>query len=75
MNYITKVIQIAGLNPTAKAVGVSYQAVRKWEANGCLPRTEFTGETNYAAKLANLVQHEVSEKQLMSMRPVRKCGS
>lgn len=36
----------------AKACGRSRQAVDKWIAKGSLPRTDYTGETDYAGKLA-----------------------
>lgn len=49
---LTQAIDAVGLQPLAKACGVTYQALRKWEARGRLPRTEWTGETNYAEKLA-----------------------
>ncbi|WP_395504749.1 helix-turn-helix domain-containing protein [Ectopseudomonas hydrolytica] len=32
----------------AKSCGISRQSVDKWVAKGQLPRTEYTGETNYA---------------------------
>lgn len=74
MNHISRVIEIAGLSQTAEAVGVSYQAVRKWEANGRLPRTDFTGETNYAEKMAALVGDQVTVEQLRSMRQPAKAA-
>ena len=49
---ITKAIKAVGLQPLAKACGVTYQALRKWEMKGRLPRTEWTGETDYAAKIS-----------------------
>lgn len=36
----------------AKVCGLSRQSVDKWVARGQLPRTEYTGETTYAARLA-----------------------
>lgn len=36
----------------ARACSVSRQAVDKWVANGYLPRTEYTGETDYARRLS-----------------------
>jgi hypothetical protein len=48
-NLITQAIDYIGLTKMATACGKSYQAVRKWEKAGRLPRTEWTGETNYAA--------------------------
>lgn len=36
----------------AKICNVSVRAVYKWISHGRLPRTDYTGETNYAEKLA-----------------------
>ncbi|WP_138438551.1 helix-turn-helix domain-containing protein [Marinobacter alexandrii] len=54
MNVLKKAIdQIPGKVPAAaKACGVSVRAVYKWVDRGMLPRTEYTGETDYASKLA-----------------------
>lgn len=41
-----------GVVKAAKVCGVSQRAVYKWLTRGGLPRTEYTGETNYAEKLA-----------------------
>lgn len=67
MNYITQIIEQKGLSQVAKACGVSYQAVRKWEIAGRLPRTEYTGETKHAEKLASLVEGEITKEQLLEM--------
>lgn len=45
---------------------VTYQAVRKWVLAGRLPRTEWTGETNYAAAISEVVGGQVSREQLMA---------
>lgn len=50
-NPITALINKLGLAAAASACGVTYQAVRKWEKGG-LPRSEWTGETRHAEKLA-----------------------
>lgn len=45
--------RIPGKVPAAaNACGVTVRAVYKWIDRGLLPRTEYTGETDYAAKLA-----------------------
>lgn len=41
-----------GVTKAAKACGVSPRALYKWLSSGVLPRTEYTGETSYAEKLA-----------------------
>lgn len=67
-NLISKAIEIAGLQPLAQACGVTYQAVRKWERAGHLPRTEWTGETNHAAAIERATKRKVLKKQLLAAR-------
>lgn len=43
---------VGGLTAAAKVCGRSYQAVSKWRKTSRLPRTEYSGETLYAHKLA-----------------------
>lgn len=43
---------VGGAKAAAKACGVSVRAIYKWLAADALPRTEYTGETDYVAKLA-----------------------
>lgn len=53
---IKEAINAAGGRHVVKAAcGLkSYQAVMKWEDKNSLPRSEFSGETNYAETIANL---------------------
>lgn len=46
------VAAVGGPVSAAKHCGVSRQAVDKWVARGALPRSDYTGETAYAATLA-----------------------
>lgn len=41
-----------GIGAAAKACGRSYQALNKWRQCACLPRTDYTGETDYAERLS-----------------------
>lgn len=68
-NLITKAIEIAGLQPLADGLGVTYQAVRKWEKAGHLPRTEWTGETDHSSGIERLTNRKVTKKALLSVRP------
>lgn len=61
---LQQAIALVGLAPLAKALGVTYQAVGKWEAAGRLPRTEWTGETQYAETIEALTQGAVSREAL-----------
>lgn len=67
-NLITKAIEIIGLSKLAHQCSVSYQAVKKWEKNGCLPRTEWTGETNYASIIERFTNKEITSEQLLAKR-------
>ncbi len=44
--------RVGGPVCAARICGVSRPAVDKWLAKGALPRTEYTGETRYAERLA-----------------------
>lgn len=43
---------VGGIGAAAKICDRSYQALNKWRQAGCLPRTDYTGETRYASLLA-----------------------
>jgi DNA-binding transcriptional regulator YdaS (Cro superfamily) len=66
-NLISQAIEIVGLAKLAKALGVTYQAIRKWETKGRLPRTEWTGETDYAALIEVATEGKVLKAALLSM--------
>lgn len=59
-------IKSVGLTTLAKQLGVSHQAVRKWERAGRMPRTEWTGETDYCQRIERLTDGAVSRDQLLS---------
>ncbi|AVX90014.1 hypothetical protein PkP19E3_17635 [Pseudomonas koreensis] len=55
MSPLKKSIDDAGGVPVvALACGKSPRAIYKWLTADCLPRTEYTGETDYAKKIADL---------------------
>lgn len=43
-----------GVTCVAQAVNITNRAIYKWIDKGSLPRTEFSGETNYSHHLAEL---------------------
>jgi hypothetical protein len=64
-NLITEAIELIGIHVLAAACGVSYQAVRKWEAAGRLPRTDWTGDTNYSEIIERLSKGRITQKALL----------
>ncbi len=44
---------VGGIGAAAKVCGRSYQALNKWRLAQSLPRTDYTGETAYAERLAS----------------------
>ena len=51
---VTHAIKQIGLTKVAQACEVTPSAVHKWQTRNRLPRTEWTGETNYAVRIAAL---------------------
>ena len=72
-NLISQAIEIVGLAKLAKTLGITYQAIRKWEASGRLPRTEWTGETDYASLIEAATEGKVTKAALLSA-PSRKAA-
>lgn len=72
-SQLTKAIDLVGLQPLAKALGVTYQAVKKWEAKGRMPRTEWTGETNYASVIEHATNGQVTREMLLSI-PIKEAA-
>lgn len=57
MSALKEAIQdVGGAKAAARACGVSVRAIYKWMAAEALPRTEYTGETNYIARLAQAAE-------------------
>ena len=72
-NLITTTIDLVGLVNLARACDVSHQAVRKWEKADRLPRTEWTGESNYSKVFEAITKGEVKRSQLLK-RPTKKAA-
>lgn len=67
-NSITSAIEIVGLCKLGKICGVSYQAVKKWEKRGSLPRTDWTGETDYASRIEKATGGQITRAQLLDLK-------
>ena len=67
---LAKAISVIGLGPMSAGLKVTYQAVRKWEAAGRLPRTEWTGETGYADRIVEMAGGAVTREQLLEIHRV-----
>ena len=63
-NLVTKAIELVGKTLASK-LKVTYQAIRKWEKAGRLPRTEWTGETNYSEIIERLTEGKVTKDMLL----------
>lgn len=69
-NPLSEAISIVGLSSLARGVGLTHQALRKWERAGRMPRTEWTGETAYAEKIEELTGGQVTKARLLARWPV-----
>lgn len=49
---LSEVIKAIGVQSISIACECSPRAIYKWIEKGCLPRTDFTGETHYAELIA-----------------------
>lgn len=53
MSLLEKAVQqVGGVPACARICNISAPAVRKWLSRGRLPRTEYTGETHHAERMA-----------------------
>lgn len=64
-NLKQAITDAGGAEKVAKVCGVSARAVYKWAAAGSLPRTEYTGETQYAEKIAAAAGGAFSSQELL----------
>lgn len=67
INLATVVESVPGkVRGAATACDVSVRAVYKWISAGRLPRTDYTGETAYAKKLAEATGCRYSASEILS---------
>ena len=65
---VSRAIQEVGLSRVAQACGVGPSAVHRWKSRNRLPRPEYTGETQYAARIAAL-HGRVTVAELLAREP------
>lgn len=56
---------LGGFTAIGKICGVSYKAVSKWAIAGKPPRTEYSGETNYAELISAATGGQISKDDLL----------
>lgn len=65
MSPLDTAIDCASLGGIADACNVRYQAVQQWREKG-LPRTEYSGETNYAENIEKATGGSVKAADLLA---------
>tara|TARA_R110000796_G_C14322523_1_gene408024 strand:- start:249 stop:539 length:291 start_codon:yes stop_codon:yes gene_type:complete len=68
LNPIELAVTIIKRSVLARALGLTPPAIKKWEKAGKMPRTEWTGETNYAAQMQKLSGGLVLKKDLLKIK-------
>ncbi|WP_151806593.1 hypothetical protein [Acinetobacter bereziniae] len=72
MSTIKEVINDAGgVCTVAFAVQLSERSIYKWIKKDCLPRSEYTGESNYSNLIAKLCQN-FTEQEVLEIGNPRK---
>ena len=56
----------------SKICRVSNTSVLRWKKNGTLPRTEWTGESNYAALIEDATGGAITKAELLACPPQRR---
>lgn len=66
------ITQVGGPSEAARICDVSPAAVGKWLKRGHLPRTEYSGETNYAELLAKASKGAFTARELRALASPRR---
>lgn len=66
---LQRAIDLAGLSALARECKVSHQAVRKWQRAKRMPRTEWTGETEYSNTIERITSGQVRRAELLAPWP------
>ncbi len=62
-------LKVVPLGVLARELGVSGQAIRKWQRARRMPRTEWTGETKYGEAIERLTEGAVTRDRLLAPWP------
>ena len=63
---LERAFMILGLSGIARTCDVQTSTAFKWRERGHLPRTDWTGETTYAAEIAAATGNRVKERDLLA---------
>ena len=76
MSALKEVVEeVGGVTAAAGICGVSPRAVYKWLAADALPRTDYTGETSYAAALAKAAGEPFSAEEILTRVARRRAAA
>jgi hypothetical protein len=67
--------QIGGVVKASAVCGVSQRAIYKWLSAEALPRTDYTGETNYAQRLADASSGQFTAAWLLAEAAPKKTAA
>lgn len=68
-NLISQAIDLVGLCKLARLCGVRHQSVYGWVKAGRLPRSDWTGETDYASCIEIATGGRITRAQLLDLKP------
>lgn len=71
---LAEAIKEVGVMAISLACGCSTRSIYKWMKKGSLPRTDFTGETDYAGKIATASQGKFSPEFIKSISRPQKAN-
>lgn len=66
MSIVKSAIDHIGLSRLGRAVGKWPSAVQKWRDEDCLPQTDLSGLTTYAATIEELTEGEYRAEDLLA---------
>ncbi|TCJ96175.1 hypothetical protein EV694_1727 [Volucribacter psittacicida] len=67
MEKLTHIIDRIGVSNVARLCGITSRAVYKWRALNTLPRTDYTGETQYAEILALALNNGMTAEDIKQL--------